>query len=336
MRKLASIQIITALEPIEGADAIERAQVLGWSVVVKKGEFNVGDFVVYCEIDSVLPAVDEFAFLEKVKYRIKTIRLRGQISQGICFPTSILPKHVIIEEDRNVTKVLGVTKYEPPIPNCLSGIQKGTFPCFISKTDETRVQTLQNMLNKYQGTKSYVSLKLDGSSATYYYAKGEFGVCSRSMELHENEDNTFWAVARRDGFEEKLKSISELLNCDVAIQGELVGPGIQKNRLGLKQHEVFVFNLFSITEHNYFSGMTIRNICDDYGLQMVPVLDWEHTIHNDVQKYIDTYNDMTHGMYQNNQIEGVVIRPLKEIYDNYHGRISFKVINNNFLLKHED
>lgn len=335
MRKLASIQKIKALEPIEDADAIERAQVLGWSVVVKKGDFNVGDFVVYCEIDSVMPKRDEFAFLENAKYRIKTIRLRGQVSQGICFPTSILGD-VAIEEDMDVTEMLGVTKYEPPIPACLGGIQKGSFPSFIPKTDETRVQTLQKMLDKYQGQQAYVSLKLDGSSATYYFKDGEFGVCSRGMELVENENNSFWQVARRDNFEEKLKEISTMLRRDVAIQGELVGPGIQKNHLGLKQHEVFVFNLFAIDDHTYLSGPTTKTICEEVGLKMVPVLDWEHVIHNDVQKYVDTYNDMTHKMYQDKQIEGVVIRPIKEIHDRHHGRISFKVINNKFLLKNED
>lgn len=336
MRKLASIQIINALEPIEGADAIERAQILGWSVVVKKGEFRVGQFVVYCEIDSVLPPREEFSFLEKSKYRIRTIRLRGQISQGICFPTSILPKHAIIEEGRNVTKVLGVSKYEPPIPACLNGIKKGDFPSFVPKTDETRVQILQDMLDKYKGEKAYVSLKLDGSSATYYYKGGKFGVCSRNMEMVENENNTFWEVARRDNFEEKLKNLSKLLKRDIVIQGELVGPNIQKNRLGLKQHEVFVFNIFAIDDYTYFSGPTANTLCEEVDLKMVPVLDWNHVIHNDVQKYIDEYNGMTHSMYQGNQIEGVVIRPVKEINDSYHGRISFKVINNSFLLKNGD
>ena len=335
MRKLASIQKIKALEPIEGADAIERAQVLGWSVVVKKGDFKVDDFIVYCEIDSIMPKRKEFDFLEKAKYRIKTIRLRGQIAQGICFPVSVLGG-MSIEEDMDVTEKLGVKKYEPVIPACLNGVQKGGFPSFIPKTDETRVQTLEQMLGKYQGTKAYISLKLDGSSATYYIRGGKFGVCSRGMELVENEKNSFWEVARREGFEEKMREMSETFGRDISLQGELVGPGIQKNLLGLKQHEVYFFNMFSIDDHTFFSGKTLDVLCTEFDLKMVPVLDWEHVIHDDINHYINTYNGMSHQIYQNKQIEGVVIRPLQEIHDSYHGRISFKVINNKFLLKNED
>lgn len=145
MRKLASIQRIKALEPIEGADAIERATVLGWQLVVKKDEFRVGELCIYCEIDSILPEKPEFEFLKSRGMRIRTIRLRGQISQGICFPLSFLPAETLIEEDSDVTEILGVTKYEPPIPASLAGVMKGAFPSFIPKTDETRVQVLQNM-----------------------------------------------------------------------------------------------------------------------------------------------------------------------------------------------
>src|SRR6056297_506501 len=98
MRKLASIQKIRSLDPIEGADAIERATVLGWQLVVKKGEFKPGDLAVYCEIDSLMPERPEFEFLKPRKMRIRTVRLRGQVSQGICFPLSILPDDFPAEE----------------------------------------------------------------------------------------------------------------------------------------------------------------------------------------------------------------------------------------------
>ena len=235
MRKLASIQVIKSLEPIEGADVIERAQVLGWGVVVKKGDFKVGDMVIYCEIDSVMPKRDEFSFLANARYRIKTIRLRGQISQGICFPLSILGEGIPHEEDLDVTEHLGVIKYEPVIPACLNGIQEGAFPSHIPKTDETRVQTLPRMLKQYAGTPAYISLKLDGSSATYCIKDGKFIVASRGMSITENDKNSFWIVARRDNIEEKLRNMSESLGREVSMQGELVGPSIQKNLLGLKK-----------------------------------------------------------------------------------------------------
>lgn len=209
MRKLASIQKIEKLQPIESADSIELATVLGWNVVVKKGEFNVGDLVVYCEIDSVLPDKPEFSFLRDRGMRIKTIKLKGQISQGICFPLSILL-------DADVTDILEIKKYEPLIPECVSGVMKSTFPSFIPKTDETRVQVLKKTLEQYAGSLCYVAEKIDGSSATYFIKNGEFGVCSRNMELSESE-NSYWKIAEKFDIENKLRS----LGLDIAIQGDL-------------------------------------------------------------------------------------------------------------------
>ncbi|MDP3434361.1 MAG: RNA ligase (ATP), partial [Bacteroidota bacterium] len=171
MRKLASVQKIKALEPIENADAIEKATVLGWQLVVKKGEFRVGDLAVYCEVDCLMPDKPVFEFLKPRGMRVRTIRLRGQVSQGICFPLSILPADFEIVEDADCTEVLGIEKYEPPMPACLAGIAKGKFPSFIPKTDETRVQVLQHVLDKYKGTKCYVTEKVDGSSGTYFINK---------------------------------------------------------------------------------------------------------------------------------------------------------------------
>lgn len=159
MRKLVSIQEIKDVKPIENADKIEVVKILGWAVVVKKGEFKVGDKVVYAEIDSLFPEKEEFEFLRDRGFRIRTIRLRGQVSQGICFPIDILPEGEY-EIGDDVTEILGVTKYEPPIPACLSGRAKGTFPSFIEKTDETRVQVLQDRLTKFKGVKCVYSEKL--------------------------------------------------------------------------------------------------------------------------------------------------------------------------------
>ena len=157
MRNLASIQRILNVRSIPNSDNLELAQVLGWHVVVQKGEFNVGDFCVYCEIDSLLPERPEFEFLRKVNFRIRTIRLRGAISQGICFPLSIVPMGIDVGGGTDVTEVLGITKYEPPIPACLGGDTKGPFPPFMVKSDETRVQVLQSLLDKYNGCLLYTS-----------------------------------------------------------------------------------------------------------------------------------------------------------------------------------
>ena len=119
MRQLASIQKIKSISPIEGADAIEKLEVLGWELVAKKGDFKVGDYCVYVEIDSVLPDRPEFEFMRPRKFKVKTIKLRGQISQGIAFPLSILPNEVVSStgygdlEGLDVTEALGITKWDP-------------------------------------------------------------------------------------------------------------------------------------------------------------------------------------------------------------------------------
>jgi RNA ligase (TIGR02306 family) len=219
MRKLASIKIIDDIQPIEGADMIELAVVGGWKVVIAKDVgHKVGDHVVYCEIDSFLPIEPEFEFLRKSSFkkmgaqegfRLKTIKLRGQVSQGLIIPLRDAIDVIIrrsgmdyvgtFAEDDDVTGMLGIQKYEPPVPAQLAGKAKGNFPGFIQKTDEERVQ---NLTRDYEGWKLqsahqfYAAEKLDGSSATFYLRDGQFGVCSRNLELVEVEDNTFWKVAR--------------------------------------------------------------------------------------------------------------------------------------------
>lgn len=99
-RSLAHVEIITALSSIEGADFLELAQVLGWQCVVKKGEFQVGDKIIFCEIDSVLPELPEYEFLRKYNFRIKTQKLRGVISQGLVLPINItgMPSKKFLEK----------------------------------------------------------------------------------------------------------------------------------------------------------------------------------------------------------------------------------------------
>ncbi len=249
MRKLASIQKIKNIEAIEGADAIEKASVLGWQLVIRKGEFAIGDLCVYCEIDSVMPDKQEFEFVRAKSNRIKTIKLRGQVSQGICFPLSVLPEGMEMEEDMDVTEIIGITKFEPPIPANLAGEVKGLFPSFIPKTDETRVQVLQTVLDKYEGITCYVTEKLDGSSATFYFNNGEFGVCSRNLDLKFNEDNSMWKFAMENELEDKLRE----LNKNIALQGEIIGEGIQKNKYKLKGQDVRFFNVFEIDSYSYLS-----------------------------------------------------------------------------------
>lgn len=336
MRKLASIQKIKSLEPIDGADAIEKATVLGWQLVVKKGEFKVGSLAVYCEIDSIMPDKPEFEFLKPRGMRIKTVRLRGQVSQGICFPLSILPSDFIVVEDADCTDVLGVTKYEPAIPACLSGIVKGKFPSFIPKTDETRVQVLQKVLDKYRGEKCYITEKLDGSSATFYLKDDEFGVCSRNLELVEDSENSFWKVARQMDIEGKLRSVGK----NISIQGELIGEGIQGNKLKIKGQTVRFFNAFDIDKFEYLNFLDFQELITRLELPTVPIISWDYELENDIDAIIKMATIKSQ-ILKDVWAEGIVIRPYHEKIDlllsneSFNtGRVSFKAINPEFLLKY--
>lgn len=338
-RKLATIEVIKDIQPIEGADAIEVATIRGWKVVVKKDEFKVGDLCVYCEIDSVMPQRPEFYFLQTSRFRIKTIKLRGQVSQGICFPISILPNEVISSTayenlvGTDVTEALGVTKYEPAIPAQLAGKVKGNFPSFLKKTDEERIQNMEWILNEYPSEPFYVTEKLDGTSFTAYYNNGEFGICSRNLDLFETEDNTLWKVARALNLEEKMREYGY----NISLQGELVGEGIQKNKYKLKGQHVFFFNIFDIDKYRYYKYDRFVERIIQFGLKTVPIISPVTGF-----KLLPTVDEMlvyAEGksmLNPNQEREGIVIRPFEEIEHPKYGRISFKVISNKFLLKNED
>lgn len=333
-RKLASIQKILALESIEGADAIEKATVLGWQLVVKKGEYNIGDLCVYCEIDSLLPERPEFEFMKPRGMRVRTIRLRGQISQGICFQLSILPSDFHIVEDADCTEILEITKYEAPIPASLAGKVKGRFPSFMHKTDETRVQVLQSSLDKYKGQKFYITEKLDGSSCTYYLKDGEFGVCSRNLELLEDDENSLWKVARQLDIEQKLRSLSG----NYALQGELIGEGIQSNKYKIKGQDFRIFNVFNIDAYEYLNFTDFVDFTTKLGLKTVPILSENYFLENNIPTII-TLSTIKSTLMKEVWAEGIVLRPLQELKDFGNdnlpgGRVSFKAINPEFLLKY--
>ncbi len=325
-RKLASVQCIKNLETIPGADTIVKATVLGWQLVVKKDEFAVGDLCVYVEIDSVLPGEPQFEFLRPRHFRIRTIKLRGQISQGICFPLGVLPYNIVPEEGTNVTEILGILKYEPPVPVALSGLMKGRFPSFIPKTDEMRVQVLQELLDQYEGERCYITEKLDGTSITCFVRNGEFGVCSRNMELVEG-DNLYWKIARQMNIEEKLHSLGK----NVGIQGELMGSGVQGNKLKLTGNTIFFFSLFWIDEYRYAGYDEWKSIVqNELNLPLVPVITDTYQLSNDISALLkmaeipSCVNSMA-------MAEGIVFRMI----DN-HEHVSFKAISNAFLLKYDE
>ncbi|HEV3437504.1 MAG TPA: RNA ligase (ATP) [Gemmata sp.] len=353
MRKLASIQLVNAAEPIPNADAIERIRILGWWVVVKKGEFKPGDKVVYCEIDSLLPERPEFEFLrpssfkpaimddagvtiQPAGFRIKTIRLRGQVSQGICFPLSILPPGITVGEGEDVTESLSVRKWEPPVPVGMGGRVKGGFPGFLPKTDETRVQVLEAVLERNRGKTFYLTEKIDGTSFTAFLRDGEFGVCSRNLWLDDTDDTSLLIrVAKRLGLETKLRALASSRGFQPVIQAEVIGPGVQKNKYELKEVTLRVFNVFDIDASRLLDHSAMLEVIREMGLESVPQLD-TFTLNHSVDELV-ALSEGTSLLNPKAQREGIIFRPLVEEYDvDIGGRLSFKAINPKFLLKYDE
>ncbi len=268
-RKLATVRAIAAVDPIPGADAIEVATVTGWKVVIKKGEFKPGDLAVYCEIDSFLPVKPEYEFLRKSSFRkmgglegfrLKTIRLRGQVSQGL-----LIPAPPGAAEGDDVTETLGVVKWDPPLPASLAGKVRGPWPN-VPKTDEERIQNMPEILGSEETF--YATEKLDGSSATFVVDRGEFYVCSRNLNLLEDAGNTFWQVARERGLEEKMRAHGG----DFAVQGELIGPGVQGNRYKLAKAEVRLFAAYDMQRSAYLGWDELAALAEELGLGTAPLI----------------------------------------------------------------
>ena len=382
MRKLASIQTIKSLEPIPGADQIEKATILGWHVVVKRGEFSVGIPCVYFEIDSLLPKTEAFSFLEKSGskkiliadgvwaegYRLRTVKLKGQVSQGLALPITLfahlLPTH--LKEGQDVTKELGVVKYEvyepvpvfqkssrkpvifpswlpksigmfvkrhfPTLAITLWGSNLTHFPEFIPKTDETRLQAVPDVLTRHTNKLFYVTEKLDGSSITVFYKDGLFGVCSRTIMLPEDPNNKYWKAALALELDKSMPEWAKWYG-NFALQGELVGEGIQGNKYHIKGQKIFFYQAYNIDRRGYLNGFTgLRNL---FNLPTVPVLTHHFTLEG---KTIDEMVELSKGKSQLASVkrEGIVIRPHMEETDPELGRLSFKVINPDFLLEHKE
>lgn len=380
-RKLVTIRTVSEVNPIEGADSIECLTVEGWKVVSQKGNFMAGDPCVYFEIDSLLPdgnplwqdLVDKSSrvFEGKKGHVLKTIKLRGQVSQGFCIPLrkfeeikkslgltqgwhdnpaiddggrgqtnflrQVLSLHPDFKDIRNYdfAELLGVVKYEAPIPAELAGQVKGMFPSKIRKTDQERCQNLGAEIFADLDAKYEVSVKLDGTSMTVYHdPDGEGGVCSRNLELKvndENKDNTMIKLARESGLLERLKQFP-----NYAVQGELMGPGIQGNREQLNAPRFFVFDIFDISRGEYVSpAERIKFVMDnaDVGvglLHHVPVLHASISLRELGITNMDELLAFAEGKSLKHDVrEGVVFK-------RGDGKFSFKAISNKFLLKQKD
>lgn len=342
MRKLCTIEKVIDIQPIDGADKIEVATIKGWQVVIGKGQFKIGDLVVYCEVDSLLPEREEFEFLRKScwnprfnGFRIKTCRLRGAISQGICFPLSILGAKSLnnhLTEGDDVGDIIGVRKYELPIPACLDGVAKGMRPSWIPKTDEPRCQNLFDDLLSEIGTKIYISEKIDGSSCSFYYKDGVFGVCGRNVDFLESKENSMWKVARELKLEDSLRS----LGVNIVIQGEIFGEGIQGNKYKLSGPHFRAFDVFNIDTHQYRNFEQFKGLCMRLGIHTVPIVS-QSVFSGDLNEYLNASKIKSLVSPDVNVwAEGIVVRSVKEKIVHKLGRFSFKSINPEFLLKHDE
>lgn len=362
MRRLATVRTITEIKPIEKADAIEVAIVDGWECVCKKNEFKVGEKVVYIEIDSIVPDRPEFEFLRDRKFRVKTIKLRGQVSQGLVLPLSILPQNKNYKVDDDVTDILGVIKYDPqaeqerqlltqkadkntnPIikflmkfkwfrRNFVKSKRKGGFPEWIVKTDEERIQNKTTMFNieKDLGTEFIVTEKIDGQSGTFFLEKigrkYHFGVCSRNINITNdpNHGGSYWKVARQFDIENVLRKL--IGNADkIVLQGEILGEGIQGNKYKVKGYDFYAFNLIYPNRKVPTDEMT--EILTPFGIKSVKIVEKNFKLKNSIAEMVE-YAKGNSLLLPSQKREGVVIR-------NYQRDISFKVINPEFLLAEKD
>jgi hypothetical protein len=360
-RSLAHIEQIVSLSPIEGADFIEAAIVLGWQLVVKKGEFQVGDYAVYIEIDSILPERPEFEFMRERKFRVRTIKLRKTISQGILFPLSILPvKYRNKPLGFDCTEILEIKKYETPTEKRDSQMRepegwlwrfikrnratkwlsrykwfrsifyrrqkRSTFPPWIVKSDETRLQNIPHILSTPGDF--YITEKLDGCSFTAYLKKpNEFGICSRNQRRDKDVGSVWYEVAKKYNIKEVLNSlIGE--GQSVVLQGEIVGPNIQGNKYGLTGLKLFVFNVIIDGEkwnpQEIQQGLLNNEVAVSVGLESVPII-----MIRELLPTVDLMVKFSNGKSVLNPSvmrEGIVCR---------QGDISFKVVSPEFLLKYE-
>lgn len=349
MRKMATIQIIRDITPIEGADAIVLAHINGWAAVVKVDEFSVGQYVVFCEIDSWVP--HEIApFLSKGKEpreylgvkgeRLHSVKLRGTLSQGLILPFNILPAGNY-PEGEDVSEKLGIVKYEPPVPIQLAGQVRGNFPSLVSKTDEERVQNIR-VLEKYLDEVFVETEKLHGTSVSFVLNEnGEMEVCSRNLSLKEDENSLYWKLAKKNDALSLLNAVKNYYEAEgmsvvtAAIQGEGVGQGVQKGwEYGIQVPEFFMFTIqvngVKIAEEDYqmFKQMftQVKSVPEVAKTTLREIAGGADDICGTLLKHVEGKS----------AIDGKTIREGSVFRCFTDSSFSFKVVNNQFLLKGGD
>jgi RNA ligase (TIGR02306 family) len=376
-RKLARAVRIDSLHPIEGADRIELAMVGGWQVVVQKGLYVPGSKAVYFEVDSLLPVERpcfaslanissklQFVIDGKQYARIKTMKLRKQLSQGFCVPLAdigiLTPELVAVDTD--FTETLGVLKYEKAAEKGMNGTPgvagSKAFPSFIPKTDQTRLQNIPTQFEQARdkGELFEKSFKLDGSSLTAYSYKGILGVASRNVGFNMQTVNKgffttlkeFVNMVKQRGFkrakwEPQIKAdknaftemaqesgvLTALVreNRNLAFQGEMVGPSIQQNFEGVEKNELYIYDVYDIDARKYLLPADRQALCAKYGLKHVPLAS-PHPVVLPVDVATAILDADGPSGLQGKYREGFVYKSMDRDF-------SFKVISNAYLLKEE-
>jgi RNA ligase (TIGR02306 family) len=343
-RKLARIARIDAITAIKKADAIECAHIGGWPVVIKKGEHQVGDIVVYLEIDTFLPEGNPaWQFLvDKLPIEFNGVRghnlhsqtMRGQPSQGLVLPLSVLGPCPSVEIGQDVTEALGVYKYEPPLPADLLDKAIGYRPSTIPGTDEERVQNLSDSLAEWRAESTTLtweeSEKLEGNSCSWALIYDEFSVCSRQVMYRKSEDVPQWAAAIRYDIEAKLRA--RFAGRNIVLQGEVVGPGIEGNIYGLQEHDFYLFRVYDVDTGIWLPPAERRALAAELGIKHVPIINEAFVLpaESTVEELMKLLLEMADGpsvVNPQKRREGIVFNTVID------GRkVSFKVVSNKYLL----
>lgn len=333
--KLASLEIIKSIKEHPNADALEIAQVLGWQTIVKKGEFKEGDKIIFIVIDTILPKADWSEFLADKKnpekpIRLRTIKLRGEYSQGLVLPLSVLYGNSFAastwQVGADVGAELGVKKYEKELPASLSGEIAGNFPSYlISQTDEDNGLSNPDIVENVLKNPVTVTLKLDGSSCTVIVKDGKIDqVCSRRLSIKESDTNAFWNAAKKLNIPENWNGI---------IQGECMGPGIQGNQLGLLSATLYVYQIK--TEDCYLTYNRMAQFCQHtLNCNVVPcIIHCSGLPDNNLDTFIELADKQNLDLFIDKKgipAEGIVVRPSDYRASGIGRPLGFKIINRNF------
>jgi RNA ligase (TIGR02306 family) len=333
-RALVTIQRVKAAAAIVNSDFLEKVQVMGWQCVSKRNEFRAGDLGVYFEVDSFLPVDPRYEFLRSSSYRenedngagfrIRTAKMRGELSQGLLLPLAAFPELEDLSEGEDVTEKLGVKKWYSPEVAGASGTIIGERPFGIPASDEIRIQSALELLDQLQGKPYYITTKMDGTSGIVYYIDGKIGCCSRNKEIKDEESALYWEPVYHYGLKEKLARYGK----NIVLTGEICGPGIQKNKLRLPAHEWYVFDVKDWDSGAYVPYETVREICASLGVPVVPLEEQGESFSYTLEALLEKAK----GKYPSGlDKEGIVVRDLHS-----PKAVSFKVLTNDALLKEKD